>query len=303
MIARIHPKNPQAGSEYYRERRHADNTRRAYAGAVKRWESWARGRFLSPRPAAPEDVAEYLAHLADTGSAVSTVRLAKAAIAHAHTTDGLEDPTTDERVAQTMAGIATTLGVAPHQAKPLTEEDAQAIVEAAGSVQWRKWRLDAALVTVMRDGLLRRSEAASLTWRDIVPAVDGSGRVAIRRSKGDQVGQGALVYIRPATTKLLTAWKNDEERRTKRDLVFGLSDPGSICRRIKRAAKAAGLAGAYSGHSPRIGMAVDLAAAGVELPALMATGRWKSPMMPAHYTRSLTAASGAVAKVFGGEGE
>ena len=158
-----------------------------------------------------------------------------------------------------------TLGVAPHQAKPLTEEDAQAIVEAAGSVQWRKWRLDAALVTVMRDGLLRRSEAASLTWRDIVPAVDGSGRVAIRRSKGDQTGQGALVYIRPATTKLLTAWKNDEERRTKRDLVFGLSDPGSICRRIKRAAKAAGLAGAYSGHSPRIGMAVDLAAAGVEL--------------------------------------
>ena len=303
MIARIQPKNPQAGSEYYRERRHADNTRRAYAGAVKRWESWARGRFLSPHPAAPEDVAEYLAHLADTGSAVSTVRLAKAAIAHAHTTDGLEDPTTGERVAQTMAGIANTLGVAPLQAKPLTENDAQVIVEAAGRLRWRKWRLDLCIITVMRDAMLRRAEAARLTWNDVVPATDRSGRVVVRTSKTDQQSEGAVLYLRPSTVRHLNAWKLDDARRSRRELVFGLADPGSICRRIQRAAKAAGLDGAYSGHSPRIGMAVDLAAAGVELPSLMVAGRWQSPSMPARYVAGTTVAKGAVAQVFGGGGE
>ena len=62
--------------------------------------------------------------------------------------------------------------------------------------------------------------------------------------------------------------------------VFGLS-ASQIGRRVNAAAKAAGLGEGYTGHSGRIGMAQDLAAAGVELPALMNAGRWKSSKMPA----------------------
>ena len=47
----------------------------------------------------------------------------------------------------------------------------------------------------MRDALLRRSEAAALTWADLERADDGSGRLTIRRAKGDQEGRGAVVYI------------------------------------------------------------------------------------------------------------
>ena len=39
------------------------------------------------------------------------------------------------------------------------------------------------------------------------------------------------------------------------------------------ASAAAGLSGRYGGKSPRIGMAIDLAVAGVELPSLMQVGR------------------------------
>ena len=57
--------------------------------------------------------------------------------------------------------------------------------------------------------------------------------------------------------------------------------PKQIGRRVQAAAKAAGLGEGFSGHSGRVGMAQDLAATGVELPALMTAGRWKSSRMPA----------------------
>lgn len=79
-----------------------------------------------------------------------------------------------------------------------------------------------------------------------------------------------------------------------REHVLGIS-PHQIARRIVSAATAAGLQGRYGGHSPRVGMAQDLASAGIELPALMNAGRWKSPQMPALYTRKLKAKDNAVA--------
>ena len=73
---------------------------------------------------------------------------------------------------------------------------------------------------------------------------------------------------------------------------------------VKAAEKAASLVGwkSFSGHSDRVGMAQDLAAAGVELPALMTAGRWKSSRMPARYTEGQAAGRGAVAKYYQGRG-
>ena len=50
--------------------------------------------------------------------------------------------------------------------------------------------LDIALISLMRDALLRVSEAAVLTWRDIAAEADGTGRLLIRRSKTDTEGGG-----------------------------------------------------------------------------------------------------------------
>ena len=46
------------------------------------------------------------------------------------------------------------------------------------------------------------------------------------------------------------------------------------------------------------GMAQDLAATGVELPALITTGRWKISRMPARYTERQVAGQGAVARYY-----
>ena len=77
--------------------------------------------------------------------------------------------------------------------------------------------------------------------------------------------------------------------------VFGLS-ASQIGRRVNAAAKAPGLGDGFTGHSGRVGMAQDLAASGVELPALMTAGRWKSSKMPARYIERQAAGRGAVAR-------
>ena len=53
-----------------------------------------------------------------------------------------------------------------------------------------------------------------------------------------------------------------------------------------------------SGHSARVGMAQDLTAHGIELPAIMQAGRWKSSRMPARYGEKLAAGRNAVAQLF-----
>ena len=48
----------------------------------------------------------------------------------------------------------------------------------------------------------------------------------------------------------------------------------------------------------RVGMAQDLVKSGVELPALMTAGRWKSAKVPARYTERQAAGRGAVARYY-----
>ena len=82
--------------------------------------------------------------------------------------------------------------------------------------------------------------------------------------------------------------------------LFGIS-PRQIGRRVQAAAQAAGLGEGFTGHSGRVGMAQDLAATGVELPALMTAGWWKSSKMPARYTERQASDRGAVGQVLSGK--
>ena len=59
-------------------------------------------------------------------------------------------------------------------------------------------KFDLALVAVLSDAGLRRSEAAALTWGDVQRWDDGSGRITVIRSKTDVEAQGAVATIAPA---------------------------------------------------------------------------------------------------------
>ena len=249
------------------------------------------------------------------GKTLATARLRLAAISAAHRLGGHEGPATRPLVKATMKRLAKEYGKPGKQVKGLTS-NALAAVKATVRIQRvhqgkrrrketesqaaRRAAVDLALLEVMRDGLLRRSEASALRWGDLEFHADGSGRLHVLRSKMDQAAAGAVPYLGPAAVEALLAIRPQEAMINPSTRVFGLS-VSQISRRIKAATKMAGLGEGFSGHSPRVGMVQDMSAAGAELPELMAAGRWDSPTMPAKYTEAQAAGRGAVARYHRGD--
>ncbi|WP_423916833.1 tyrosine-type recombinase/integrase [Candidatus Poriferisodalis sp.] len=284
------------------------NTIRSYRSQWRSFVTWATARRVPAIPAKPEHVAAYLAErFEQRGHKPATLRVAAAAIAYVHNNCGLANPCSHPDVKRTLRGATRVAGKAQKQAKGLTADALDAIAATAcrprlgkngrresAQAAARRGSVDIALVRLMRDAMLRVSECAALTWSDIETVPDGSGRLLIRRSKTDPDGEGAVVFVSTQTMAALASIRNGAPAGLR---VFELS-PNQISLRIKKAALGAGLGDGFSGHSPRVGMAQDLARIGVELPSLMTAGRWRSPTMPAHYTRNETADRGAVAQFY-----
>ena len=275
---------------------HNASTRRNYHAAWRRFQAWADREGLGTMPAAPETVAAYLAERAANGLSPASLRMDRAAIRYHHTEAGHTNPADNEGVRRVLPGLtrqAACEGRTPRQAAALTEEGLAAIraiahlrrtgprgrTERASTARLRG-QVDIALVSVMRDAMLRRSEAVALTWADVEFRSDGSARATVRRSKSDQDGTGATLYVgRAAAVELQAIHRPDASPKAR---VFGFRSGRAVSNRIARAAKAAGLIGGFSGHSPRIGMARDLVASGAGIAALQVAGRWASAQMPAH---------------------
>ena len=287
----------------------APNTMKNYRVQWNNFINWAAGKGIMALPADPRHVAAYLAErIEEHGHKPSTLRAAAAAIAFIHRSAGQDDPCSSPEVKRTLRSATRKAGRGQKQAQALTAEALTAIRSTAcsprpgrggrpegGETARCRGNLDIALISLMRDAMLRVSEAAVLTWSDIVTEADGTGRLLIQRSKTDAEGEGAVGFLSVPTMDALRLICG---ARVSTDSVFGLR-PNQISRRIKQAAQAAGLGDGFSGHSPRVGMARDLARAGIELPSLMNAGRWRTPAMPAHYTRNETAGKGAVAQFHG----
>ena len=281
----------------------SDNTRRVYGAQWRLFTDWCGDVGLTSLPAEPLTVARYLAARAGSGASIATMRLSASAITKAHEWAGHESPCKDRGVRASLKGWGRRLAKPQRQAGALTADVLAVIRLTAPKPRARghgletaeqaaeRGMFDVALVAVLSDGGLRRSEASSLTWGDVQRWDDGSGRITVIRSKTDVEAQGAVVAITPAAMKALDAIRpagvaSDEK-------VFGLSE-SQIARRVKAIARAAGLADweFFSGHSGRVGMARRMAQNGAPTHEIERQGRWKQGGgMVGRYTRGESAGS------------
>ncbi|RIS02734.1 site-specific integrase [Mycobacteroides abscessus] len=187
----------------------SEGTRRAYASAWRRFEGWCRRSGYESLPAHPTVIAAYLVDAAETVTesgvrAYSTMTLGKwtAAIFDRHRRAGLDpNPAAHELVRQTMSGIKrqyAARGDRPRLPRtPLLTDDVMLLVTAAreqatGWVAQVYERRDSALLLMGFAAALRRSELTELTGADVeLHAADGV-HVHLRKSKTDQMGEGAV---------------------------------------------------------------------------------------------------------------
>ena len=243
------------------------------------------------------------------------MRLQRSAISSVHRLSGYYDPASDPGIVRLLAGISRAGARPQRQARGLTS-DALAAIKATSTLPRvtgpagrresedrcrRRAVVDVALLAVMRDGLLRISEAAALKWCDVDFQPDGTALLTIASSKTDQEGEGAILYLGQAAADALRDIAICHRIADFDRPVFGLG-PRQLARRIDAAARAAGLGAGFTGHSARVGMAQDLVAWGAELPALMVAGRWHSSRMPARYSERQLAARGLVARYYASRG-
>lgn len=207
------------------------------------------------------------------------------------------DPTQAELVRLTLRRMHRQHGRRQKQALGMTANIHDKLIFAAtGDLSGLR---DKMLIGLAYDTLRRRSELANLLIEDIEPVSQGGATILVRWSKSDQEGEGRLAYISPPTLDLCKKWEKLTGiehgpilRKVSRYGYAGASlSPGSIGQVFKRLASQAGLPPEtiknISGHSARVGAAQDMAAAGIDLLAIMQAGGWKSPNIVARYVENL----------------
>jgi site-specific recombinase XerD len=265
----------------YAEAEKALATREAYASDWRDFAAWCALRGATTLPAHVGMVAAYLSGLADSGRKSSTIGRRAAAIGYHHKIAGHEPPTNQEGVKAVLRGIRRTIGTARAGKAPATADLIGQMLALCPDTMIGK--RDRALLCLGFAGAFRRSELCALEVADLTEVPDGL-RVLIRRSKGDQEGQGQEVAI-PRGYKLrpveaVQTWLAAASisagpvfravGRGGRVSCDALADD-SAARIVKRYARRVGLDPAsYAGHSLRSGFLTSAAETGASV--------WKAPL-------------------------
>ncbi|MBF0461635.1 MAG: tyrosine-type recombinase/integrase [Magnetococcales bacterium] len=279
------------------------STEKALRSDLRLFVDWCAKTGAASLPASPETVAQFVEAMAAT-SAPASIRRYLSSISTYHKAAGLPTPTATMEVRLTMKRIAKEKGTRQKQASPINRRVVDLMAEAdRGTLRDMR---DLAILAVAYDTLCRRSEIVALDVEDFSFAEDGTGTVLVRRSKTDQEGAGSVRFIASDTVQSVKAWldvvgisKGAAFRGLDNSdkVLARLSDRG-VARAFKRLAGLAKVDGeGISGHSCRVGAAQDMVGEGIELPAVMQAGGWRSPVMVARYTEKLAVRRGAAAKL------
>ena len=282
------------------------NTQRAVKADLEVYAAWCGERRVAALPAVPATVAAFVDAMAAV-RAPATVRRYVASIAAAHAALGHAGTVRSPAVRLALKRMHRRRGRRQKQARGLTWGLRERLLAVAGNRP-----IDArnrALVAVAYDALLRRSELAALQVADLVEEIQGDATLMVRRSKTDPEGRGAAVYLAPDTVALVREWRSRsgvESGRLFRSVSKGgvLGErlhPSQIPRIFKQMAGRAGLppeiVAGLSGHSARVGAAQDMVASGIEMPAILQAGRWKTTVMVNRYGERLLARRSGAAQL------
>jgi site-specific recombinase XerD len=277
----------RAAAQAFATKSKADETVRAYRHDFEAFAAYCAAHDHPSMPAPPAAVAEFLASEQARGCKAATLTRRVAAIRYRHKLNQHPSPTDDEGVRAVLAGIKRMIGT---EQTPKTAATADVIGEMLKRCpDTLAGKRNRALIALGFAGAFRRSELVALEVADLTETPDGL-RVIVRRSKGDQTGQGQEVAIlrgrrlRPveAVQTWLAAARITEGpifrqvNKSRRVLPRALTAE-SVATVVKEAAERAGLDPArFAGHSLRRGFLTSAAKAGASIFKMMDVSRHKS---------------------------
>ena len=280
----------------------AASTHNTYLSAKKKYLTFCQQYSLSPLPLCEYVTCLFVAFLSKTGINPTSISTYLAAIRHLQVESGLPPPQRADwpRLQYTLRGIKRSNATANKRSRlPITGDIMQALLTTlqgdSSRDQYTKDMLWAACCMGFF-GFLRAGEFTTTQSADSFPiqvadvSVDSHTdpsvvRIFLRRSKTDPLGRGTYIYL-GRTKKILCPVVAILRFMSIRPQVAGpllvLEDGRPLLRdhfvtEIKSLLSVANYnAGAYAGHSFRIGAATSAALAGLPVHLIKTLGRWKS---------------------------
>ena len=262
---------------------YAHNTLRAYRADMEEFIDYCEANEVSPLPADPFVIANFIISTINDGIKASTIRRKVSSVSAIHRLSYLNDPTKHPEVKIAVRKVNRKLGTRFKQAYPINRELLERMLTVCGNnLQGLRDRM---LLLLAYESLRRRSELVSLRIDDLVLGSDGTSSILLRDSKTDQTGEGCVINIGHRTTSAIRDWLA-ESKLTEGPLLRGIRhnqitdayDSGQVGRTFKSIARACGvdpsITEKISGHSTRVGSAQDLLRRGESLAQIMAQVGW-----------------------------
>ena len=278
----------------------APNTQRSYQRILK-----VADKFFDGVEITDSRLAEYLRHRFEhEGVSFSVLRQIVCAVRFRAKARGEKNPveTMCSDVLRRFRRQAASRGRG--KAKALLQADVSKMVEHC-EVRGIIGARDAAMISLGFECLLRVSELVGLRVDDLAPGEDGHGSLLIRRSKTDQSGEGAWVFVGAPVYKRVTSWIKMSgiesgpifRKVMPNGVVWNRAmNPNVVNTIIQARARQVGIKGAVRSHSLRRGAAQQLTLEGRSIQEVASAGRWKSPVMVMNYCQSKAVNRGAVAR-------
>ena len=270
----------------------APNTLRAYRSDFSHFSSWCAVKKLDPLSIPSIELAMYARELAEECSS-ATIRRRLGSLATVFKLQGVPVPTKSPEVILELKKIHRAKGRAQAQAVPLTRDVLSHLLSVCDeSVIGKR---DRVMLMLGYETMRRRSELCAFAFDDIESLPKGKFGLRLRFSKTDQFGDGKLLPMSAELFQATQSWRvvcggtGHILRGLYRDHRLRESmSPATVNNRLKALQKRAGLQlnGELSGHSFRVGRALDLLEDGESLEKIMLFGGWNTESTAIRYLRS-----------------
>jgi site-specific recombinase XerD len=272
---------------------YAPNTIRSYRSDYMHYSDWCQEYHCDPFNIHEEQFADYILQMGESLT-VATIQRRVASLGSIFSLTKNANPAKEPVVILTIKRLRRKYGKPQKQATPLTYDILIKLKNiCSDDIVGLRNKL---LLQLGYETMRRRSEICQFKFEDLQHLSNHKHALLLRHSKTDQYSHGKIIPISSELSEMISSWSLviDQDsgyilRSFKRNHSTKSSlTPASINHILKDLQKKAGLnqIGELSGHSFRVGAALDLLNKNIPLEKIMLRGGWKSETSAMRYLQS-----------------
>jgi site-specific recombinase XerD len=284
------------------------NSQAAFKSDMANYMTWCRKNNVCAIPVESIVLRKFVLDMAANQKAPTTIQRYLSTVNKIHQVLGLAKPASEPEVVSAMKNINEFSEHEVRQAQPFREVNLNILGSIIDKDSLKDVR-DMAIIACAFSTLLRRSEVARIEVNNLeFDPLEGDGSVEIKKIKSKK-GRTDIhyAYLSPIATFWVKKWLEMSEIESGR-LFRSLTKHQTVRRRpvdgqvvamaINRLGRMINKDFNFTGHSTRVGAAIEMVANGIETTKAMNAGRWKDHKTFMRYIARIQAKENGMAELY-----